>query len=408
MGFAAKLSLGAGVVVLLIAALWTPIAVPAMVKFPTSTNVRVAYAGTLVTYMNAKTGAPLVPPATTKLTIDRHLQALASESTSAVALVKETIVLHAGAATTTELNVYALNRRSMKPVADPRAFTFVPGNTPSRGSSYYVTLPMGLTSTTHVSLWKPESATTYPLRALGAPTSATPSKLDGLGVLWFTGTLKMTPAPAYERSGLAARGLPMSLTPTEVEGQLAAAGVSITKLGAAVAPVLTPSQLKTLLTVLSKPVALQYYIFGSGELAAEPRTGMIVKLQDVIDGVAAKSDPAPMQAIVSVLDQHLAVPGVPAAVAAIRRVGNAPPVPVYELRYTETPAAVATSVTLARNQIGQINITTRDIPIGLGVLGLILVGLATFGSAFRRRRAATGAGALEPTGSGSRTGQQAA
>jgi hypothetical protein len=361
-----------------------------------------------VTYLNAKTGGPLVPPATTKLTIDRHVQALASESTSAVALVKETLVLHAGASTTTELNVYALNRRTMKPVSDSRAFTFVPGNTPSRGTSYYVTLPMGLTSTTAVSLWKPESATTYPLRALGAPTSATPSKLDGQGVVWFRGTLKMTPAPAYERAGLAARGLPMSLTPTEVEGQLAAAGVSITHLGAALAPVLTPSQLKTLLAVLSKPVALQYFIFGSGELAAEPRTGTIVKLQNVIDGVAAKADPAPMRTIVSVLDRHLAVPGVPAAVAAISSVESAPPAPVYELRYTETPAAVATSVTLARNQIGQINVATRDIPIGLGVLGLILVGLATLGGAFRRRRTSTGAVESEPSKSGTRTGQQAA
>jgi hypothetical protein len=384
-----KVALGLGVVVLGLAALWTPVAVPAIVKFPTTTNVYVAYSGSLVTYVDAATGATLSHPVSVKLTVDRHMQALPAESSSTEALVKETITARAGATDTTETNVYALDRRTMQAVSDPRAFTFQPGNVPNRHASYYVTLPMGLGSTTALPIWKPESGTTYLLHRVVTPTSATPGTLAGVSVMWFDGTLPMTPAPAYERTALAARGLPMSLTPAEVSAQLAAAGVSVSRLGTALAPVLTPSESRTLLGVLDSPLPLQYFIFGSGELAAEPRTGAIVKLQDVVDGVAARPDPSPMHAVTAILARHLAVPGVRDAMAAIDHIASAPPQPVYELRYTETPASVASTVTLARNQVGQIELATRDLPIGLGVLGLLLIGPAVVQLARRRRRSSS-------------------
>jgi hypothetical protein len=386
LGKLSKASLGVGVILLAVAAIWTPIAVPRLVKFPTSTNVRLAYAGSLVTYVNAANGATLQHPLVAKLSIDRHVQALAAKSSSAVALVRETLAVHAGSLDLTENNVYALDRRTMQAVPNPGAFTFAPGNDPNRHASYYVTLPMGVGSTTQVRMWKPESGTTYLLHPLAAGSAAAPSTLDGLAVSWFTGRLPMTLAPAYERSALAARGFPMSLTPAAVEARLAKAGVSVTRLGEALAPVLAPSELRTLLAVLSTPVALQYFIFGSGDLAAEPRTGVIVKLGNVVDGVSARPNPVPLQTVAALLGRHLNVPGVRSAIGTIRRIESAPPQPVYELRYTETSPSVAATVTLARNQIGQLNLATRDLPIGLGLLGLLLLSPAALQLARRRRR----------------------
>ena len=106
---------------LLVAALWTPIAVPALVKFPTSTNVHLVYTGSFVTYLNPKTGATLTSPEVAGLTIDRHLQALPAESTSSVALVRETMAVRAGATSMTEINVYALDRRTMQAVSGPES-----------------------------------------------------------------------------------------------------------------------------------------------------------------------------------------------------------------------------------------------------------------------------------------------
>ena len=308
--------------------------------------------------------------------------------------------MRAGATHSTETNVYALNRRTMQAVANPKAYTFKPGNTPNRYASYYVTLPMGLTKTTNLPIWKPESGTTYTLHP-AAKSAATPAKVDGLSALWYSGRLPMTAAPAYEVSGLASRGLPRSLTPAQVTALLNAEGIPVSTLEASLLPVLTASQLKTLTAVLSKPVTMQYFIFGSGLVAAEPQTGTILKLENVIDGVAARPDPTALKTVVSILDQHLAVPGVPAAVAIMNRIASAPPAPVYELRYTQTPAAVATMAAQARHAISQMNLATTDLPIGLGILGLLLVSPAAV-HIIRRRRAA--AAALRPPMPG--TGEQ--
>jgi len=386
------------VIVLAVAALWTPVAVPRLVKFPTSTNVRVVYTGSLLTYVNAKTGATLKQPVAANLTVDRHLQALPAQSSSSVALVKETLSITAGSVHQTELNMYALNRRTMQAVTSSKAYTFRPGNNPNRLSSYYVTLPMGLTTTTKLSIWKPESGTTYLLHSLPV-SAATPSTLNGLKVLWYEGTLPMTLAPAYEQAGLAARGFPMLLSSAQVEAQLATAGVPVKSLTAALPTVLTATQLHALLTVLGKPVALQYFIFTSGQVAAEPQTGTIIKLQNVVDGVAVRPNPAPLRAVISILDLHLNVPIVASAVAVMRRIEAAPPQSVYQLRYTQTPATVASMVKLARNQINQLNVAQRDLPVGLGVLGLLLVVAAIVG--YRRRRpglvADPGQALAEPT-----------
>lgn len=394
LGWGLRISLVVGLVAVLAAAVWTPVAVPMLVKFPTSTNVHVSYTGSLVTYLNAKTGATLARPTSSPLTIDRHVQALPAESSSSVALVKETLAVHAGSTSSTELNVYALDRRSMQAVPDKRAYTFQPGNVPNRGSSYYVTLPMGLDHTTSLSVWKPESGTTYLIHPV-SPTSARPASLDGLPVVWYSGSLALTPAPAYERAALKARGFPTALTPTQVQAQLAAVGVSVSKLSTALLPVLSSSEVHTLLAVLAKPVPLQYYIFASGRLAAEPRTGMLIKLDGIVDGVAARPDPAPLRTVMTILQRHQSRPGVRQALSAISSLAARAAQPVYELRYTQTPATVASSVTLARSQISQIRLATLYLPLGLGVLGLLLISPAA-ASVVRRRRTAT---RHEPPGS---------
>jgi len=301
--------------------------------------------------------------------------------------VRETITLRSGALTSLEHNVYALNRRSMEAVPDSRAYTYVPGNIVNRDSSYYVTLPMGLTSTTRLPFWYTPAGTSYLLHPVTGGTSANPSTLDGLPVSWYSGSLPMTVAPPYERAALASQGLPMSLTPAQLQAQLGSAGISEQKLGAAIAPTLTKSELTTLLAILTKPVALQYFVFGSSQVAGEPRTGTIVELQDLVDGVAVRLDPAPLRTVTSILSRHSNVLGVPAAVAALTRIESAPPQTVSELRYTQTPGSVASIVTTARNQINQTNLVSRYIPIGLAILGLLLLLPAVVQLARKRRRA---------------------
>ncbi len=374
-----------GLVLVLAAGAWSLWAVPKLVKFPLNTDLQLQYTGRFVTYVDAHTGLPLAQPVSVALTVNRHIKALGSESTSGVAAVEEQLTVIQGGTTTNETNVYALDRRAMDDVASSHAYTFAPGNPAPVTGSFYITLPMKLGPNTPMAIWKPETATTYPLRPLAAGSQ--PATLDGLRVDWFSAVLKLTPVAPYERASLAARGLPMSVPPSTVETEMTAAGISVPKLEGALVPKLTATQLSAVLAVLKTPVALHYYAFGSGLVAAEPRTGTIVALKNVIDGIAVAPSTTGMQTLITVMEAHPTVKGVTQALAVLHRLAAAPPQPVYEMQYTQTPAAITTMVNTANSQISQIRTVTDTLPIGAAVLG-VLVLLAGF--VLRRRHAGHG------------------
>lgn len=360
-----------GALLLIGSLVWSAAAVPQLVRFPLTTNVTLHYSGSLVTYVDARTGATLATPSSAPLAIERSMRALPSESTSSTAVVAEHVVTRSGSTTDVQNNRYAIDRRNMDEVASPRAFSFsarYPGASPG---SYYVNLPMDLKAgTTTLRIWKPETGTTYPLVPLKG--GAQPASLYGLRVDWFSGVLPMTPVTDYERAALRAEGLPMSIPPSRVEAKLTASGVSVSKLSAALLPVLTPLETKQVLTVLSTPVSLRYYSFGSGLVAAEPRTGAIVALKNVVDGIAAAPATNGIDTLLTVLSHHRSVAGVPAAMASLRRLAAAAPAPVYELRYTQTPASVAGMVRTTNQQISRIELAKLWIPTGLAALGAVL------------------------------------
>ncbi len=360
-----------GAVLLVAALVWSMVAVPQLVKFPLSTNVTLHYSGSLVTYVDAKTGAQLKTPLSVPLKVSRTIEALSSESTSSQAVVSERIALGYGTTTVKEDNRYVIDRRSMENVTSDKAYTFAPSNPGASAGSYYVTLPMNLSESTAMHIWKPESGTTYPLVA--DPHSGQPSSLDGLGVIWFMGTLPMTPVAPYEATALAARGFPSSISPTQVQAQLQAAGVDIARLSLGLLRVLTPSQANQLIAAMTKPVKLNYFAFGSGLVAAQPRTGAIIALHGITDGIAVSPDLSSLKIIATILGQHTSVPGVSAALSALQHLASAPPSPVYELRYTQTPASVSDVVNKTRTQLDQISLVSDWIPLVAAILGALLL-----------------------------------
>jgi len=360
-----------GAVLLIGALVWSTVGVSQLVKFPLNVNTTLRYSGSLVTYVNARTGATLATPTSTPLSIARTMRAIPSESTSSTAVVSEHVVTNAGGTTDIQNNYYAIDRRNMDEVASPHAFSFSRAFPGASAGSYYVNLPMSLQAgDTSLRVWKPETATTYPLTPVRAGSQ--PASLDGLKVDWFNGVLPMTPVTGYELAALKAQGLPMTIPPAQVEAQLATAGVSVAKLSAALLPVLSPAETSQVTAVLAAPVAVHYYSFGSGLVAAEPRTGSIIALKNVIDGIAAAPSTTGINVLLKVLSNHQSVAGVPAAITALRHLAAAAPTPVYELRYTQTPATIASMVTTTNQQISQMTLAELWIPTGLAALGAVL------------------------------------
>ncbi len=375
----------AGGVLLVGAGLWSLLAVPALVKFPLSTDAVLHYDGHFVTFVDQATGRTLPSASSAPLTVRRHIAAVPSASTSSVAVVDEQLALSFGGRSVSEHNRYALDRRTMENVSSDQAYTFAPANPGAVAGSYYITLPMNLgPDSSGLRIFKPETGTTYPLVPLA--DGHQPATLDGLPVQWFSGTLPMTPVASYERANLAAQGLPMTVPPARIEAGLAAAGISVPALTRVLAPVLTPAETTRVATVLASRVRLDYYAYGTGLVAAEPRSGQIIELKNVVDGIAFKPATGGISTLVSVLDRHRSLPGVPAALRALRALVSAPPQAVYQLTYTETPASVASMVVTANSQLTGIEVVTEVVPISAAVLGALLVILGLGLAAMDRRR----------------------
>ena len=178
-----KVLVGVGVVLVLVAALWGRMVVPRVVKFPSAVDRTDHYSGTFVTFLSMLQRARRLPNHSVQpLTIDRRVASVPGAAGADVALLQETATAHMGDRTVVQANVYAVDRRTMQNVADPRAWTFTPGNVVDRTGSYYVTTPMDMASTgVSLPIWKPEAGTTYPLTSM---TPATGS-VAGTGLVYL-------------------------------------------------------------------------------------------------------------------------------------------------------------------------------------------------------------------------------
>lgn len=364
-----KIWFGAGAVVLVGGAAWGPMVVPQVVRFPAGTHQRAEYSGTFVTFVDASTGATLATPRTEKLAITRYVDSVAGGTGARTATVSERVVARIGDRTDGQARNYTLDRRSMRNIGTTAASAAAG---PSAGS-YYVMLPLGFDETdVSFSMYKPETGTTY--RIFTTPAAPT-EQVAGLRVTRLAGTLAATPvSPAY-RGVLATQGLPMELTPAQVAAQLAAAGVPVDAIGALDA-ILTPDEQAILADALAKPVPLQYFAYGSGSVAAEHNTGMMVQLRDIVDGISVKPDLSGLGPLVGILERHRDLAPVAGALDALKATATAPPAPVYELRYTQTPASVKATAEDVRAQLRSLRLVA-DAPYVLAVAGIALVALGT-------------------------------
>lgn len=371
----ARVLFGGGLVLGVAALAWYPMVIPQIAKFPTNVDRIYQYEGTMVTYLDKSTGGTLATPLETPLSVDRHVASVAGATGAHTALLEETITATTGDQKVVQKNVYAVDRRSMKNVSDPRAYTLDPSNVPDRSGTYYLTFHMGLGKTDEqLKMWKPEASASYLLTSTDPATG----KIDGTGVVNLKGQISPPlPVSATEMAALKAQGLPTELTPEQATARLTAAGVDI----AGVAPVLlqnlTADEMKAVTDAMALPVPLKYFVYGSGSVAAEPKTGGMVSLAGIIDGVSVKPDMSGMAPALAALAKHQDVPAIASLLGTLNKMAAAPAQPVFELRYTQTPASVAEAAKYAKDQASKLSMANTTIPFTLVVVAVVLVLLAT-------------------------------
>ncbi len=373
-----------GVVLVVASMVWTAAAIPALVRFPTDLDRTLTYEGVVRVHVDPTTLAPLSEPVDYPLTIERHVQSVASDSSTDRVVVDESLrLVAAGLFDTTQTNRYVMDRRSMENVADDRAYAFTDANVVDRSPAFRLTFPLSTDAETHT-VYKNEIATTYEATPIAGSTS-----VAGLSVIEFEVDQAPVPiSPAYQEALGAVVELPSAVPVATLEPLLAAQGIDLVATQTALLASLSPEDTSALLAILEAPVPIEYVEGFSGADAVEPTTGAIVEVSNVVESVGARPAPEVTAELVEILSHY---PNVPLAVETSEKLQAlaAEPIAVFENRFSQTEASVvdtAAQVADDRDQIDLVSDTVPGVLLALGIAGLFGGGLGLLLDRRRRRR----------------------
>jgi hypothetical protein len=363
------------------ALLWSTWAVPALVKYPTDLDVTPRYEGVFTLFVDQETGTPLATPIEAPLRIERHIRALDDESGASHVAVEETIVQTVGdTVAATQTNVYVMDRRTLRNVADDRAFAFDPSNTVDRSGAYRLNLPFDTSTASRYDIYKNEIGTTYEMRA---DTTAPTSDVAGLHLDNFSGSAHEAPIDASYMAELArVVPLPASMTPEQLKPQLLANGFDVDAVLAAVGPRISPDDLATLAQIATQPIPLQYVLSFEGRAGVERTTGAEVDVS-ATESVGAKPVLTDVATLQDVLSHYPDVDEAVAAGEALATLNSGPAFTLFEYHYEQTPASVADIADEVTSMRNRIRLAEQYVPAGLlGAAGLTLI----IGALLDRRR----------------------
>ena len=88
------------------------------------------------------------------------------------------------------------------------------------------------------------------------------------------------------------------------------------------------------------------------------------------------------ESALTILQRHTDVAGVPALITTLEQMAAASPQPAFRLQYVQTPASVSDMATYVKDQLSKLDLATKWLPLGIGVIGALLL----IGAAFTARR----------------------
>jgi hypothetical protein len=359
---------------------WSAVAVPAFVKYPGDLDVTTHLEGTLTVY-NAPDGSPLPQPMQLPLTIERRLDGFSASGDTA--LVKETVSLKGGTVVSSDSeNVYAIDRRSLENVADPKAYAWAANNVTDRSDSYRLQLPFHLDSDETFQIWKNETASTYDLVPDRANATTT---IDGLELRNFTGQAEAPLSSAYLAGLRQKSNLPESTTVAAIDQRLV--NVDLAAVIAGVRSVVSAQDAAALDALMAAPIPLAYVSNFAGTTSVDPTTGTQVDVT-VKETIGARPDLSGLDKLQPLLAKYMAEPKVQAAAQVLTGLRDAPASPIMTYDYSHTDTTIADLADRAKDQGTKIAFAERWIPtvlIGAGVallaVALIKGGRGRFGLA---------------------------
>jgi len=361
-----------GVIVLAVAAVWRPVVAPQLTKLPTSLNIKYHFAGTYTGYVNQSTGARLAAPQNLPLSIDRVVKAVPAHSTSSELVVNDASAVAIGPGKTPQILQYVLDRSTAENVKSPYAYALVPSNVVDRAGSYSLGPPPGADTAKAYPMWVDEIGKTAPI----SYANATPT-VHGVAVQEWQLNLPATPIAA---SFVTAMHLPGTMSFADFEAQLKAQGTDLALGLKVLSGSLTAAEKTSLAALTARPIPLQYFYAISIKLLVEPASGTIVDTLTAVRAYSVRPVLGPFAAALApMLAAHPANLAAAPLAAGSKKLTAAPAQPLYTLTFHQTPASVTETAGQAGHNANLLRIIEMWIPIGLGVIGLILVGLAFTG-----------------------------
>lgn len=363
-----------GAILMVAALVFGLLGIPALVRFPLSTDVTVHYNGTFELYVNQTTLQTLTAPVKVPMTVERTVKVRSGSFTNAV--VTEDDTLKPGSMSLHQDFQYLMNRRTMAFENGSQTIMFSQRAKTDIAGTVRINFPLGTSATGRYLAWSPETDTAVVVAHGRGPHAMT--GVSGVKVVDFTSAVT-GPASPYYRRWLIANGFPASLAPAQLESMLTSAGVNLSTLSTSLLPVLTPSQRTLVEHLLSTPVPLDYTYAYRGIVAVEPRTGAIIWVDTTNESVSAAPASSVVDELRPLLTEYANVPGVSSLSNALTTL-SAPRL-VERDTWVETRASSQHMANLAVQQIRTINLVDA-LPWVVGGLGLVLL---VIGLAFRRR-----------------------
>jgi len=361
-----------GVIVLVVAAIWRPVVAPQLTKLPTSLNIKYHFAGTYTGYVNQSTGARLAAPQNLPLSIDRQVKAVPAQSTSSELVVNDASTVAIGPGKTPQILQYVLDRSTAESVKSPYAYALVPGNVVDRTGSYSLGPPPGADTARTYPMWVDEIGKAVPITYANATQT-----IHGVAVQEWQLNLTTTPMAA---SFVSAMHLPATMSFADFEAQLKAQGTDLALGLKVLSGSLTGAEKASLAALTARPISLQYFYAITIKLLVEPASGTIVDTLTAVRAYSVRPVLGPFAATLApMLAAHPANLAAAPLAAGSKKLTAAPAQPLYTLTFHQTPASVTETAGQAGHNANLLNIVEMWIPIGLGVIGLILIGLAFTG-----------------------------
>jgi len=283
---------------------------------------------------------------------------------------------------------YVMDRTSLKSVQSDQSWAYSPQSVVNRAPNYTINLPFG-TGDGPYNIWKNETGSAYPFNKEGEDS------VNGTTVFNFHGTLTNAPVQSYYIDQLAAAGVKEEFTITQLAPVLKAQGIDVTGLTTALLPQLNAADRATIVALIAKAIPMKYTLDVDTHLQVEPTTGAIVNLQQINQTLFVRPNLSAFGQLDQILSQHPTIPAAKAALNGLNQIKTGPPIKVLNLDYGQLPDSVSQVTSYAQTQADKIDLVKKWIPLGLLVLGVILVIIAVVISVVSRRR-----GAATPPGGG--------